>query len=171
MAKKSKIISVDFDFGIGEIVPSTQEAYHHGEFEEMVRKTEKESLTLFKSKVGVDLETRLKNNEQFPSDGEIFVFIIQYFAVQSEYIRRDIDNMAKTILDVLKGKFYRDDSQVKTLLVGKKMEKRVPENFAYIALKKLNTTQDIDALKVSGLERSVTMFQEIKSKLKKEGVL
>ena len=30
---------------------------------------------------------------------------------------------AKTILDVLKGRFYRDDSQVKTLLVGKKIEK------------------------------------------------
>ena len=114
MSKKNKITAVDFDFGIGEIVPSTQEAYHQGEFEEAVRKIEKESLTLFKSKVGVDLETRLKNNEQFPSDGEIFVFIVQYFAVESEYIRRDIDNIAKTILDVLKGKFYRDETKVKS---------------------------------------------------------
>lgn len=72
--------------------------------------------------------------------------------------------MAKTILDISKGRFYRDDSQVKTLLVGKKMEKRVPQNFAYVAIKKLSSTQDIDALKISGLERSVTMFQELKSK-------
>ncbi len=72
--------------------------------------------------------------------------------------------MAKSILDILKERFYRDDSQVKTLLVGKKIEKRVPQNFAYIAIKKLSAIQDVDALKISGLERSVTMFQELKSK-------
>ena len=164
MSKKGKITSIDFDFGIGEIIPSTQEAYHRQEFEGEVRKTEKESLHIFKTAIGADLNVRLQASEQFPSDGEIFVFIIQYFSVESEYTRRDIDNMAKTILDVLKGRFYRDDSQVKTLLIGKKIEKRVPQNFAYVAIKKLSTTQDVDALKISGLERSVTMFQELKSK-------
>ena len=164
MAKKAKITSIDFDFGIGDIIPSTQEAYHRGEFEGIVRKTEKNSLIAFKSTVGGDLDRQLVSNEQFPSDGEVFVFILQYFFLESEYRRRDIDNMAKTILDVLNGRFYRDDSQVKTLLVGKKMERRVPQNFAYVALKKLNATQDVDALKISGLERSVTMFQELKSK-------
>ncbi|HEX9722012.1 MAG TPA: RusA family crossover junction endodeoxyribonuclease [Candidatus Paceibacterota bacterium] len=164
MTKKIKITSIDFDFGVGDIIPSTQEAYHYGEFEGTVRKTEKESLVAFKSTVGSDLDKRLVSNEQFPSDGEVFVFILQYFSVESEYRRRDIDNMAKTILDVLKSRFYRDDSQVKTLLVGKRMERRVPQNFAYIALKKLNATQDVDALKISGLERSITMFQELKSK-------
>ena len=164
MSKKGKITSVDFDFGVGEIVPSTQEAYHHGEFEGTVRKTEKESLSVFKNTVGTDLDARLNSDERFPSDGEIFVFILQYFSGESEYARRDIDNMAKTILDILKGRFYRDDSQVKTLLIGKKTERRVPQNFAYVAIKKLTATQDVDALKISGLERSVTMFQELKSK-------
>lgn len=164
MAMKGKPTSIDFDFGIGEVVPSTQEAYHRGGFEGGVRKIEKESLSAFKSTLGAVLDTRLKNNEQFPSDGEIFVFIIQYFSVEAEYRRRDIDNIAKTILDVLKERFYLDDSQVKILLIGKKMEKRVPQNFAYVAIKKLSATQDVDALKISGLERSVTMFQELKSK-------
>jgi len=70
----------------------------------------------------------------------------------------------KTILDLLRNRFYYDDSQVKTLLAGKKIEARVPQNFAYIAVKKLSATQDVDALKISGLERSITMFQELKSK-------
>ncbi len=164
MSKKIKVTSTDFDFGVGDIIPSTQEAYHRGEFEGLVRKAEKDSLVKFKGTVGFKLDTELETDERFPGDGEIFVFIIQYFAVASEYARRDIDNMAKTILDVLKGRFYRDDSQVKTLLVGKKIEKRVPQNFAYVAIKKLSATQDVDALKISGLERSVTMFQELKSK-------
>lgn len=164
MSKKLKITAIDFDFGIGDIIPATQEAYSGDEFVKAVRKTEKDSLSVFKSTVGIDLDARLAQNENFPSDGEVFVFIIQYFVAESEYRRRDIDNMAKTILDISKGRFYRDDSQVKNLLVGKKMEKRVPQNFAYVAIKKLSATQDVDALKISGLERSITMFQELKSK-------
>jgi len=164
MSKKKQISSVDFHFGIGDIIPATQESYHRGEFEGLVRKSEKDSLIRFKESVGFKLDTELKFDERFPSDGEIFVFIIQYFVSESEYRRRDIDNMAKTVLDILKERFYRDDSQVKTLLVGKKIEKRVPQNFAYVAIKKLSTTQDVDALKISGLERSITMFQELKSR-------
>ena len=163
MPKKSKISQIDFHFGVGEIIPSTQEAYHEG-FEGTVRKTEKEQLLRFKEALGFKLDTELKADERFPSDREIFVFIIQYFASEKEYTRRDIDNMAKTILDVLKGRFYRDDSQVKTLLVGKKMERRIPQNFAYVAIQKLSSDRDADALKISGIERAVTLFQELKSK-------
>ena len=163
MSTKSKISAIDFHFGIGEIIPSTQEAYRE-EFDSTVRKVEKEQLTQFKKTLGQVLDERLRNDERFPSDREIFVFIIQYFASEKEYTRRDIDNMAKTILDVLKGRFYRDDSQVKTLLVGKKMERRVPQNFAYAAIQKLSSSRDADALKISGIERSVILFQELKSK-------
>ena len=165
MSKKEK--STPIDFGIGKIIPSTQEAYIEDRFNKEIRKAEKESLTVFKTTVGSNLDYRLRENDQFPTDGEVFVFIMQYFGSENEYIHRDIDNMAKTILDILKGRFYRDDSQVRTLLVGKKIEKRVPQNFAYISVKKLRSLQDVDALKISGLERSVTMFQE----LKKEGIL
>lgn len=162
--KKLKITPIDFDFGIGLIIPATQEAYSGNEFTGVVRKNEKESLVVFKKTIGKNLDVRLAQNDTFPTDGEVFVFMIQYFISHSEYQRRDIDNMAKTILDVLKGRFYHDDSQVKTLLVGKKIEKRVPQNFAYVAIKELSAVQDVDALKISGLERSVTMFQELKSK-------
>jgi len=164
MSKRQSLTSIDFDFGVGEIIPATQEAHHNDEFEGQVRKTEKEGLLQFKNTLSHDLDSRLQSNESFPSDGEVFVFIVQYFASEKEYSRRDVDNMAKTILDILKRRFYRDDSQVKTLLVGKKLEKRVPQNFAYVAIKRLSISQDVDALKISGLERSVTLFQELKSK-------
>lgn len=122
------------------------------------------SITQFKKTLGFKLDTELKTDERFPSDREIFVFIIQYFVSEKEYARRDIDNMAKTILDVLKSRLYRDDSQVKTLLVGKKMEQRIPQNFAYAAIQQLASGRDVDALKISGIERSVILFQELKSK-------
>ena len=171
MSKKQKISAIDFDFGIGDIIPSTQEAFHVGEYGGTVRKTEKESLAVFKNTVVTELDIPLANNEQFPSNGEVFVFIVQYFVSENEYSRRDIDNMAKTILEILKGRFYRDDSQLKTLQIGKKMQNRVPQNFAYVAIKKLSANQDIDALKISGLERSVTLFQEAREKLKSQKVI
>ena len=165
MSKKIKIISIDFDFGVDGSIPSTQEAYHFGEFEKEIRKTEKDSLSAFRGMVSAIIDDRLKKDERFPSAREVFVFIVQYFAAENEYVRRDIDNMAKTVLDVLKGKLYRDDSQVRTLLVGKKkIDHRVSQNFAYVAIKTLSDAQDVDALKISGLERAVTLFQELKSR-------
>src|ERR1035437_7256698 len=160
MSKKPKATAIDFQFGIDAIIPSTQQAYHYDAFDGEVRKTEKEALMVFKEKVNADIDDQLSHNDRFPTTRETFVFIVQYFAVQPEYDKRDVDNMAKTILDILKPRFYSDDSQVKTLLVTKKIEHRVPKNFAYISIKELSSTQDVDALKISGLESSVAMLQE-----------
>lgn len=164
MSKKKKIIAIDFHFGVGDIVPATQEAYHQESYKGQVRKTEKERLIHFKATLGKELDVQLADNEQFPTDREVFVFIVQYFSATKEYIRRDIDNIAKTILDVLRDRFYQDDSQVKTLLIGKKMEQRVPQNFAYVAIQELTSNRNIDVLKICGIERSITLFQELKSK-------
>lgn len=167
MSQKGKTTktAIDFDVGIGDIIPATQEAYHKGEFSASIQKEEKTSLIQFKQDFLERAGANLKDNAKFPTDCEVFVFIVQYFASENEYRRRDIDNMAKTILDISKGQFYRDDSQVKTLLVGKKMaDQRVSKNFAYVAIKILGATQDADALKISGLERAVTMFQELRSR-------
>ena len=162
--KKSKIAPIDFQFGIGQVVPSTQMAFKEDSFGAKVRREEKESLRIFKQSTGSMLDEELKGYDQFPSDGEIFIFIVQYFASEKEYQRRDIDNISKTILDVLKGHFYHDDSQVKTLLVGKKQNAKISQDFAYVAIKELKSDKDVDALQISGVERSVTLFQELRSK-------
>lgn len=165
MSKNRKQNTVDFDIGIQAIIPSTQEAYHADSFSGLVRIKEKTNLVNFKDAFLRRIDENIKDTEQFPTDNEVFVFIVQYFEASKEYARRDIDNMAKTILDVLRGRFYHDDSQVKTLLVGKKcVDNRISKNFAYIAIKELLGKHDVDALKISGIERSVTLFQELKSK-------
>lgn len=165
--KRQKPTTIDFDFGIGRIIPATQEAYSGGGFDSATRKIEKETISIFREVVGGRLDTELANNDDFPATEEVFVFIMQYFRSEKEYGRRDIDNMAKSILDLLRNRFYYDDGQVKTVLASKKTEQRIPQDFAYIAIKRLRSKQDVDALKISGLERSVTMFQE----LKKKGIL
>lgn len=161
--KRQSISSIDFQTGIGAIIPSTQEAFHR-DFDGQERIKEKASLITFRETLGTKLDDDLKDSEHFPTSNEVFIFIVQYFASENEYNRRDIDNIAKTVLDVLKGKLYRDDSQVKTMLIGKKIEERIPQNFAYIAIKELFPGRDVDALKISGLERSVTMFQDLRKR-------
>ena len=134
------------------------------QFSSEVRREEKELLRVFKQSISSMLDDDLKKFDQFPSDNEVFIFIVQYFASDREYRRRDIDNISKTILDVLKSRFYRDDSQVKTLLVGKKRDDKISQNFAYVAIKELKNDKDIDALQISGIQRSITLFQELRAK-------
>lgn len=164
MSKKKPRTSVDFDIGIGEIIPSTQEAFKDDGFHKATRREEKTGVISFKQNFLKRLEDDLKDKHQFPTANEVFIFVVQYFASKTEYKLRDIDNTAKTVLDVLKGKFYKDDGQVKTLLICKKIEYRVPQNFAYIAIKELVGDRDVEALKTSGIERSVTLFQELKKR-------
>lgn len=154
--KKRKIIAFDFEIGISEIIPSTR----------LTRKEETESIKAFKAKFWGYLEKLLKGNDQFPTEAPIFVYIQQYFASKSEYDNRDVDNFSKTILDILKQKIINDDSQVKTLLVSKKIDSRVPQNFAYVAIKEIKSDEDIEALKVSNIDRSIDLFNEIKKQKK-----
>lgn len=166
--KKSRIqTSIDFDIGIGEIISSTQESFRHDRYSGATRKEEKLGVRTFKQNFLQRVKEVLKDTNQFPTQNEVFIFIVQYFVSEREYKSRDIDNIAKTVLDVLKEVFYKDDGQVKTLLVCKKIEQRVPQNFAYIAIKELVGGRDIEALKTSGIERSVVLYQE----LRKQGIV
>lgn len=162
MAKKSGMSPIDFHFGVGTIIPSKQPGYTtDGKI--LTPKPDGASLSNFKLTVDKDLEAKLSQSKQFPSRNEIFVMIIQFFVGQTDYRGRDLDNMAKTMLDVLKGKFYYDDGQVKTLLVSKRIDRRIPQNFAYIAVTEIRGGNEVEAIKQSGLERSITYYCELKS--------
>lgn len=167
MSKKQKKIktSIDFQFGIDGIIPSTQQAYHKNKVNLEIKAEEKEKIIAFKKRISDVLNEQSKQLEQFPTNNELFVFILQYFISEQKYKERDLDNMAKTILDLLEVKFYQDDKQVKTLLISKKIDKtNIPQNFAYIAIKELKNNQDINVLKVSGIDRSIVLYQELKSR-------
>lgn len=166
MTKKNRLSKtpVDFDVGIGDIIPSPPS---RGSSQDKTQKGQTGHLLEFKTNLTQKISEAIKGKTQFPTINEVFIFIMQYFASKKEYDCRDIDNMAKTVLDILKGRFYDDDCKVKTLLVGKKIDDKIPQNFAYIAIKELKDGKDIEALKTSGIERSVFLFYE----LKKQGVL
>jgi len=160
--RKQKLkTNIDFQFGVFRIIPSTQQAYHKDAVDLSVRVKERKQTSGFDDEVSDILSRKQKDLGRFPTNNELFVFILQFFVSEQEYRKRDIDNMAKTILDSLKGKFYHDDKQVKTLLISKKIDKRrVPQDFAYIAIKELKTGEDLEILKVAGIHRAITFYQE-----------
>lgn len=163
--RKKEKEAIDFQFGVSGIIPATQNAFSEKKFSGQKRKEESGRLKFFKKSVISYLKGEVKNLKQFPTDNEIFVFILQYFISEKEYKSRDVDNMSKTILDLLQSIFYNNDGQVKTLLMGKKLKiNKIPQNFAYVAVKELKSDNDINALKVSGIDRSIALFQELKAK-------
>ena len=164
--KRTKPAAIDFDFGIEGVIPSTQEAYRpEGTADLAVRKRESERKKLFTEAVSADLRGQLREHPHFPSRGDVFVFIVQYLAGETLFRDRDVDNLAKTMLDLLNGVIYKSDGQVRVLLVVKKRtDNRVTQNFAYVAIKELADGGDMEILKLAGSERAVTRFQELKSR-------
>lgn len=151
--KKEKEITFDFQFGIPEIIPSKQKSDEEGE-----------KVKIFKSVVSKELKSQVAESPQLPMSKNVFIYIQQFFAYQSDYMKRDVDNMAKTMLDLLTDNgVIHDDSQVRTLLVSKAVDKIVQQNFAYLALKELGGDLDISLLRISGLQRARELFlQSIK---------
>jgi hypothetical protein len=76
--ERNKILDIDFHFGISQIIPSTQQAYKTEGFDGEVRYVEKESLKIFKEKVGEVIQKDLAKQPQFP-------ILFQRFASQNDF--------------------------------------------------------------------------------------
>ena len=164
MSNKSfSLIHFDFDIGTLQLIPTYHESYKICEScsKSVLKKDISIKKEQFKNIFLKILIPKIKPLQQFPTKNEIFIFIIQYFVSKNDYKSQDLDNMAKTILDILKGQFYESDGQVRVLLMLKKMtDNRIPQNYAYIAVKELVDDRDIDIIKAAGIERSVTYYQQ-----------
>ena len=138
----------DYQFGLTELVPSKQDD------------REREKVTAFRSLVERTLTPQvIASLTIFPSKKEVVIFVIQFFLSKKEYDVRDVDNMSKTILDCLKGKLYIDDSQVRTLLITKKISPKVPNNFVFVGIRELKGETDIDVVKTMLMQQAITLYQ------------
>ena len=99
-------------------------------------------------------------SKQDEREGEYVSALMQFFLSEQEYKSRDVDNMSKTILDCLKGKLYVDDSQVRTLLISKKVSPKVKSNFAFIGIRELKGDTDVGIVQDHLIEQAVTMYQQ-----------
>lgn len=137
----------DYQFGLTKLVPSKQDD------------REREKVTAFRSLVERTLSPQVISSSIFPSKKEVVIFVIQFFLSRKDYDTRDVDNMSKTILDCLKGKLYIDDSQVRTLLITKKMSTKVPTNFVFVGIRELKGETDIEVVQTMLLQQAITLYQ------------
>lgn len=66
-----------------------------------------------------DLSARVEGVDIFPTDKEVQVAITFGLGTEAEYLKGDIDNKAKTILDAMVGPVYEDDLLVRKLEIEK----------------------------------------------------
>ncbi len=138
----------DYQFGLTELVPSKQLDAREGE-----------KVTAFKTLVEKTVTPEILNLPTLPSKKEVFVSVMQFFSSKKEYESRDVDNISKTILDCLKGKLYIDDSQVRTLLISKKMSPKVPTNFVFVGIRELKGETDVGIVQDHLLEQAIVLYQ------------
>ena len=133
----------DFAVGLTELIPAKQD------------EREGQRVTAFKT----SFSKKVIPAAPFPTKNEIALFVIQFFGSMNEYKTRDIDNMAKTIMDCLKDKIYEDDAQVRTFVMTKKTSAKVPTNYAFIGVKELKGETDIDVVKSLLLQQAIVLYQ------------
>ncbi|EKD94312.1 MAG: hypothetical protein ACD_26C00122G0002 [uncultured bacterium] len=171
MAKKDHFdeIQPDFKTYYPNIVPTKDSSYYKDKSTGKICEKEQSNLyKVFIESFSEHLKNELEANSKFPTKKELFIFIVQYFISPKAYQSYDLDNMAKTILDVLKIRCYEDDGQVKLLLVYKKQcDERVKGDHAYISVRIFNDDRDLKIVKEAGLEKAVTSYQEKISSIQK----
>lgn len=153
----------------GGIIPSTQQSFKtvkKNGVDVAVRVKESKGLTDFKEAMRKELETN-KPSASFPTDKQVFISIIQFYtSTKHDYSKRDVDNMAKTMLDILEKNFYKSDSQVRTLLVSKRVDlKKVPIDLGYVFVKILEDNEDIKLVngRVKRAENLYALTKEVAS--------
>lgn len=153
----------EYQFLVEGIIPATQEAFRGGRFYNGIRKKEKNCVKIFK-KVVSDYLLNDKPSSLFPTNNQVYVSVVQFYtSYKKDYNKRDVDNIAKTILDILKeNNFYKDDCQVRTLLVSKIVDlKRIRQNIGFIFIKVLNDNEDI-AVVNNMIPRAVKLYEDLK---------
>ncbi len=134
-----------YQFIIDGIIPSTQEAFKRSGVNKLIRKEETDCVRRFKKAVSDHLSNN-KPGSFFPTSSPVFIAIVQFFtSAKRDYRVRDVDNMAKTILDILQQNgLYKDDAQVRTLVVTKRVDiNKVPQNLGFIHVEILDDEQDV----------------------------
>ena len=143
-------INFDFEFGLTELLPSKQ------------NERESRSVEHFREVFNEQLPEGELAKKGFPSGGDFFVAIIQFFSSKQEYELRDVDNMAKTLMDCLKGKIYKDDTQVRSLLSTKRHYAKVPANFLFLGVKMLKGDTDVGIVQSNIFDQAVTFYNSHK---------
>lgn len=80
-------------------------------------------------------ENTIKNCKKF-QDGELSIEL--NFSFNFRYSIRDVDNIAKFVLDTMKDKTFRDDKQIKELILRKHRANKGAKEYIGIRIRKIS---------------------------------
>lgn len=156
MSKKDKITKTNYDleFTISGLIPTSE-----ADSGERRDGKEKAGVTEFRNALADSmLELARSKPEVFPikKPDRIIVTIIQVIGKESVYVSgNDVDNTAKTILDLLQGPMFESDAQVQVLLASKVLEEG-HKDIAYVGIKRIPTkTKYPDLLACGGIQHAL----------------
>ncbi|MDD4989956.1 MAG: RusA family crossover junction endodeoxyribonuclease [Candidatus Pacebacteria bacterium] len=155
-----------FDFNVGLLTLAPCHDWGYKESDKGVEAKVNENKENFKKILAEAVKKEIEKNnlENFPTEKPVGIFVLQCFSAEKEYCRRDLDNMAKVILDGLKNVVYKNDGQVKTLLLTKKLnDNRIPDNFLYITVKEQKIDTDIAYVHEAGIEQAFILYRKLKA--------
>jgi hypothetical protein len=135
MSKEGKEIqNIDYSAGFTKIIPCKQDDLCCVDGK-IAYKPSSKTVGEFNDFLKEYIENDFKNKDTlkaiFPTDKKVFVLIVQFLRDESAFSDKDLDNMARTVLNALNGIIYKDDKQVAELYACKKVYLQYPkENFA-----------------------------------------
>ncbi len=172
MSKKKKKVQCKFDLGFLGLTPSTQPDYVWDKTAKVPVVERKKLSKLnkefqeFLADMARDRIKDLNLEEIYPTDEPIYIYIVQHFVSEKKYKSRDLDNIARTILNSFGGVVYKSDVQVKTLLVAKRLkDKKIKDNFLYIVVEKQKIGTDVSVVRWAGIQSAYEHYIKLKKSL------
>lgn len=161
---------LDFFFGLLRIdqVPTKQDKYKSiGEYkivregvdgqeevhEVFIKAENKKSIQTFEEMLREELKNNKTPNLPFKKE-EIVEVIIAITMTQRRFKEVDVDNLAKSVLDIMKGEVFVDDSQVANLLIKKTVHPKQPWNSIMIGVRKIKENKSwFDHIKLAYFDK------------------
>ena len=111
------------------------------QFELYIKKKGSDGSEAFQKELKKSIGENLTKDCPFPLAQKVEVYI-SVSMDEKRIANVDIDNLAKFILDCMKGLVFEDDVQVQSLLVTKDVNPFMPINSIMIGVRKINSPED-----------------------------
>lgn len=142
IAKLISNLKPDLRFTEGKIVPAKNIRWKQDPNTKKIVKIYPPKSKKFEASLNKWLKDELKETDEFPTKEEVFVLVVYNFVTKKTYQECDLDNVTKTIMDGMKeGAVFHDDSQVRSLLIFKTNDQKIPDSYG-VGVTILKNNQD-----------------------------
>lgn len=122
--------------------------------------SEKVSYARFKNEFNIKAQEDIEKKKFIPRDKYVYIFVAQLLKSEREFHGCDIDNMVKSVVDILIGKCYEDDGKVTSLWISKDYQAEYKDDFYFIGIRYLGEDRDPGNLNREGLHEAKQLYKK-----------